>query len=64
MTLSDVNRLLNYWQDFPPLRDLVAAFIGFQPPSAAPKPEYLNAEEFRRLMQQTGGKIPGLGPAR
>lgn len=41
MTLDEVLPLLNYWQKHPPLRDLVAAFIGFKPapdqPSEPPR---------------------------
>lgn len=31
MTLADVRRLFAYWRRYPPLRDLVAAFVGFKP---------------------------------
>lgn len=63
MTFDDVYRLLKYWSSYPPLRDLVAAFVGFEIPSSAPEaaPEkYMTADDFRRLMAMTGGKIPGL----
>jgi hypothetical protein len=32
MTFDDVMALLKYWRKHPPLRDLVAGFIGYKPP--------------------------------
>jgi len=58
-----VLELFDYWKHYPPLRDLVAAFIGFKPAeSAAEKSkQYVNADDMRRIMRQTGGKVPGMG---
>jgi hypothetical protein len=62
MTLDDVNRLLTYWGKYPPLRDLVAAFIGFEIPKDDPEQQkYMTAEEFKRMFALTGGRIPGMG---
>lgn len=64
MTLDDVNRLLTHWSKYPPLRDLVAAFIGFEPaPDETPEDaaaKYMTEADMRRLMAMTGGHIPGL----
>lgn len=62
MHLDEVQELLDYWKFYPPLRDLVAAFIGFKPtdPQEAAK-QHMTADDLRRLMQMTGGKIPGVG---
>jgi hypothetical protein len=61
-TLDEVQELFDYWQTYPPLRDLVAAFIGFKPNDAAADPkQYITADDMRRLAQMTGGKIPGVG---
>jgi hypothetical protein len=63
MTMTDVDRLFRHWKIYPPVRDLVAAAIGFKPKdAAADKPKYLNAADMRRIMRQTGGKVPGVGP--
>ena len=62
MTLEDVNRLFKYWSKYPPLRDLAAAFIGFEIPTSQPEEKkYMTAEEFKRLVDMTGGRIPGMG---
>jgi hypothetical protein len=63
MTLDDVNRLFSHWAKYPPLRDLVAAFIGFEIPTPEEEGEkkYMTADDFKRLMAQTGGRIPGMG---
>ena len=63
MTLDDVNRLLTHWGKYPPLRDLVAAFIGFEIPKeqSEESPNYMTADDFRRLIGMTGGRIPGMG---
>jgi len=67
MTLDDVNRLLRHWAKYPPLRDLVAAFIGFEVGPGVdgdePQPaeqKYMTAEDMQRLMAMTGGRIPGM----
>ncbi len=63
MTLDDVLPLFEYWKRYPPLRDLVASFVGFKPKDAAePEPPKMNADSMRLLMRSTGGKIPGMGP--
>lgn len=64
MTLDDVNRLFSYWRKFPPVRDLIAAFIGFEPQmdsDVAPESKYMTGDDLKRLMAATGGKIPGMG---
>lgn len=64
MTLDDVGRITAYWRKYPPLRDLVAAFIGFKPFTPAEKPQHLNAEEFKALVSATNrGQAFGLSPA-
>jgi hypothetical protein len=62
LTLEEVNRVFNYWRKYPPLRDLVAAFVGFKPKSDEDaEPKKMTADDMRLLMQSTGGKIPGIG---
>ncbi len=48
MTLADVTRLGRFWAHTPPLRDLVAAFMGYRPPrpSMPLAPEALPLPEF------------------
>lgn len=61
MTLDDINRLFKHWQKYPPLRDLVAAFVGFEiPPDEPAESKYLTADDFKRMMAMTGGRIPGM----
>jgi len=62
LTLDDVNRLFKHWQKYPPLRDLVAAFIGFEIPDDEPEApkQYMTAEGFKQLMGMTGGRVPGM----
>lgn len=64
MCLDQAQDLFDYWKTYPPLRDLVAAFIGFKPSETAAEKskQYMNADDLKRLMQMTGGKMPGMGP--
>jgi len=53
MVFDDVMALLNYWRKHPPLRDLVAGFIGYKPPpeksSDDDKPRAPTAAEIKML---------------
>ena len=60
MTFPDVNRLLKYWTKYPPIRDLVAGFIGFEMPSDEPENKPMTAEEFKRMFAITGGRVAGM----
>ena len=62
MKPRDVKRLFKHWSKFPPVRVLVAAAIGFEPPpdEEENKKRYMTAEDMKRMMDMTGGKIPGL----
>lgn len=61
LTLDDVGRIFRHWARFPPVRDLVAAYIGFEvKPDEPEATKYMTADDFARLMAMTGGKIPGL----
>jgi hypothetical protein len=62
MTLDDCNRLMKHWSKFPPLRDLVAGFIGFEieKDEEPDEQKYMSADDFHRMMAMTGGKIPGM----
>jgi hypothetical protein len=64
LMLDDVEELLDYWRVYPPVRDLVAAFVGFKPKdeSASAESKYMSADDLRRMMTATGGKVPGLPP--
>lgn len=63
MYLDRVLGFFEYWQSYPPLRDLVAAFIGFKPDEkkAEKQQQYMTADDMRRMMQLTGGRVPGMG---
>jgi hypothetical protein len=65
MTLQDVSRLSSYARKHPPLRVLVgwcAQALGVEMPDPNKKPpKYLTAEEFKKLVQMTGGRVPGVG---
>lgn len=39
MTFADVDRTFRYWNIHPPVRDLVAAFMGVKPKAASEKPQ-------------------------
>lgn len=62
MTLADVHRLMKHWSKFPPVRDLVAAAIGFEIPTeeTSDQPKYMTADDLKRLMAATGGRLPGM----
>jgi hypothetical protein len=63
LTLDQVEDLFAYWRKYPPLRDLVAAFVGFKPQDRPEeKPKYMSADDMRRMMALTGGKLPGVRP--
>lgn len=62
MTFEDVARIFAHWKHYPPVRDLVAAAVGFQPAEPddqQPSQVIATAEDMRRLMQVTGGRQPG-----
>jgi hypothetical protein len=52
--------MFRYWAKHPPLGWMVAAYLGIKSEDA-PKPSYMNADDMRRMMRQTGGRIPGVG---
>lgn len=62
MTMADVKRLFAHWTRYPPLRDLVAAAIGFEiPTQEAEEPaRYMTADEFKRMLAFGGGRIDGV----
>ena len=63
MHLDEVQELFDYWKTYPPVRNLVAAAIGFKPSETKSDPaKYVTADDLRRMMQMTGGKVPGMGP--
>jgi hypothetical protein len=62
--LFDVRRIFAHWKNYPPTRDLVAAAIGFKPKGSEPEKKYLTAEDMRRIMRTTGGKVPGTAMGR
>lgn len=66
LTLFDAMVLFEHWAKYPPVRDLVAAAVGFKPPDAEPEPEkkYFSRDDMRRLMQTTGGVVPGMAAGR
>lgn len=43
----------------PPVRYLVAGFVGYKPPDSETKP--MTRDEFQAMVSQLGGKIPGMG---
>lgn len=38
LTFDEVERLFEYWQTYPPVRDLVAAAVGYKPPVSSDLP--------------------------
>ncbi len=68
MTLHDVRRLSDYAKLHPPVRVLVsycALALGVklpEPPDPNKKSKYMTAEELRRMVDTTGGRVPGMGP--
>lgn len=63
MTLIDIRRLSKYWQNHPSSRALLAALCkvhGVEIQPAGDKPKPMTREEFARMVQQTGGQIPGV----
>jgi hypothetical protein len=62
MTFDDVKRLYAFWRRRPPFRELFGASIGFTPADEEPaeKPKYMTADDARRLMAATGGRIRGM----
>lgn len=67
MTLDDALMFSDHFKRHLPLRVLVmacAAALGVKFPefeSKKPESKYLTAEEFRRIVQTTGGRVPGMG---
>lgn len=59
--MPEIERLFRFMRKNPPVRLLVAGYLGFKPPSDEPV-KYTTAEEFARIIQLTGGRIPGVGP--
>jgi hypothetical protein len=58
MTLGEAHRLFAFWRRHPPLRVLVAGFVGVKDPDA-PEPGRPSLEEFAAAVQRAGGKIVG-----
>lgn len=49
MEWPDVQALLVHWREHPPTHELLAAFVGFEPPDPAPaedESESLEAQQF------------------
>lgn len=64
MTLPQVEELLDYWQDHPPVHVLVAAYLGFEPPKTVEQQwaeGAMSPADFLAHFQATGGRIEGMG---
>lgn len=67
MTLHDAALIFDHWKRMPPLRVLVtviAKTLGVEfpdPTKPIPEKQYMTAEELKRLVDMTGGKIEGMG---
>lgn len=65
MTLPQVHELFNYWRDYPPLHEMVKAYLGIKKPLSM-KEEIaqgaMSPEEFADWFKRTGGKLEGVGP--
>lgn len=62
MTLPQVYELFAYWQDYPPVHEMVAAYFGIKPKSTTPNSqpqmsEVMGPEDIVRLLELNGGKI-------
>jgi hypothetical protein len=51
--------MFNYWDFYPPLRDIVAGFVGFKPKEEEEKSKPMTRDQFVALVQRTGGKSLG-----
>lgn len=67
MTLHDVDRIYKGWAKLPPLRLLVmqigaALGVKYNLPKPTPieKSQYMTADDMRRMMAATGGRIEGV----
>ena len=63
LRLDDIERQFAYWRRHPPLRAMFAAVHGIKSADDKPAekpPSYMTADDMRRLMAVTGGKISGI----
>lgn len=60
MTLSEYNRLVDYWEQEPPTQLLVAGFVGYKPPVPdGEQPNWQN-ESVEDLIHRWSGAGPAL----
>lgn len=57
--MSRLKALRAHWRQYPPLHKIAAAWAGYKPPEDTPK---MTADDMRRLMTMTGGKVEGVTP--
>lgn len=63
MTLPQVYDQFKYWEQNPPVHELVAMYMEYKPPVSAEEQiangDAMGPAEFHRHFQQTGGKLSG-----
>jgi len=52
MTLEDVDRLLSYWADHPPVHVLAAAYLGYKPREPRKSPEKLDDKWWETIEEK------------
>jgi hypothetical protein len=66
MTLPQVEELLAYWHEHPPVHFLVAAYLGYEPPKTIEQQwaeGAMNPADFAAHSRVTGGRVEGIGRA-
>lgn len=57
MTLHDANRLFAHWSRYPPVRALVAGFVGFKPEEPEGEKRVTTFQEFKAMVDGGFGKV-------
>jgi hypothetical protein len=59
MEIDDVERLGRYWKRHPPLHELAASYLGFEPESEPGESPVISREEFRDWVKRAQQKKNG-----
>lgn len=60
MTLPEIGRRLAWLRNNPSVRMLASAWLGFKAAEVDVPKQYMTADDMRRLMQMTGGRLDGI----